>query len=453
MIYDPDEIAIKFEDNILNGWEFVTLEDLITNDGIFCDGDWIESKDQDPNGNVRLIQLADIGDGDYKDKSSRFLTDYKAVEINCTFLESGDLLIARLGDPLGKACIFPGDNKESVTAVDVCIIRSQIPHKWLMYSINSPLFRKAITSLQSGTTRKRISRKNLAKIKFPLPPEPEQHRIVAKIEELFSKLDAGVKELENAQKQLKRYRQSVLKSAVEGRLTADWRKAHSNNIGWKSVLLKDYVTKVNSGATPKGGKSSYKSNGIPLIRSLNIRFEKFKYDNLAFIDDEQANKLNNAIVKKNDVLLNITGASIGRVNIAPLDMDGARVNQHVCIIRLIDELKAQYLYLVIASPIIQHKILLENYGATRQALTKTMILNFEIPLPPLEEQTQIVSVIDRIFSIVDESEQVIKAELQRAQSLRQSILKQAFEGKLVPQDPNEEPASELLERIKNGKTN
>jgi type I restriction enzyme S subunit len=203
------------------GWALAAIGEMIAADGTFSDGDWVESKDQDPNGDVRLVQLADIGDGTYRDRSNRYLTSAKAIELGCTFLESGDLLIARMPDPLGRACVFPGDPKQCVTAVDVCIVRTgteSVDHRWLMFAVNSPGSRAAIASYQSGSTRKRISRRNLAKIQFPIPPLAEQQRIVAEIETQFTRLDAAVAALQRAQATLQRYKASVLKAACEGRL-------------------------------------------------------------------------------------------------------------------------------------------------------------------------------------------------------------------------------------------
>src|ERR1700732_4875466 len=97
------------------GWAEASVADLVGYDGLFCDGDWVESKDQDPAGDVRLIQLADVGDGDYRDRSNRFLTSAKASDLRCTYLQTGDLLVARMPDPLGRVCIFQGDPKPSVT--------------------------------------------------------------------------------------------------------------------------------------------------------------------------------------------------------------------------------------------------------------------------------------------------------------------------------------------------
>ena len=154
-------------------WPRIRLGQALETAPIFVDGDWVESKDQDPQGDVRLIQLADVGDGFYIDKSNRFLTSAAAERLKCTFLEPGDLLLARMPDPLGRACIFPGDSKRAVTVVDVCVIRvdkSRIDARWLMHCINSPGVRSEIGGYVTGTTRSRISRGNLSKVEIPTRP-------------------------------------------------------------------------------------------------------------------------------------------------------------------------------------------------------------------------------------------------------------------------------------------
>ena len=152
----------------LLAWVDAGIGDTVASDGLFTDGDWVETKDQDPNGSVRLIQLADIGEGTFLDKSARFLTKAKAHALNCTFLAKGDLLVARLAEPLGRCCIFPLEGvEEYVTVVDVCVVRfgaSPIDPKYLMYAINSPRTRAGIEALSSGSTRKRVSRANLASV-------------------------------------------------------------------------------------------------------------------------------------------------------------------------------------------------------------------------------------------------------------------------------------------------
>ncbi len=221
------------------------------------------------------------------------------------------------------------------------------------------------------------------------------------------------------------------------------------------VRLCDITTKVGSGSTPRGGESAYQIEGVPLIRSMNVHFGGFRRDGLAFLDAGQAAALKNVEVKANDVLLNITGASIGRVTSAPADMDGARVNQHVCIIRPDARLESSFLRWFLASPSQQRLINGIESGATRQALTKEKILDFEIPLPELDQQRAIVDELEKQFSRLDEAVanlQRVKANLKRYKA---SVLKAAVEGRLVPTEAERarregrsfETGEQLLQRI------
>ncbi len=220
---------------------------------------------------------------------------------------------------------------------------------------------------------------------------------------------------------------------------------------WPTFTIKDLTTKVGSGATPRGGEASYKESGTPLIRSLNVHFNGFRYEGLAFLDDAQADELKSVEVRRDDVLLNITGASIGRVTQAPSDLDGARVSQHVCIIRPIDVLKPAFLRWYLNSPAQQSLINREQTGATRQGLTKEKILNFVVPVPSLTEQTRIVAKIEELFSNLDAGVASLKRAKANLKRYRAAVLKAAVEGKLTEAwraaHPDAEPASKLLERI------
>jgi type I restriction enzyme S subunit len=210
------------------GWPMKPLGDLLSDAEVFVDGDWVESKDQDPNGEIRLIQLADIGDGFYIDKSSRFLTKETALRLRCTFLKSGDVLVARMPDPLGRACIFPGDKKEAVTVVDVCVIRpaddGPDPY-WLMHCINSAGFRTLIAQQQTGTTRARISRGNLSRLPIISPPLPLQQE--------FSRLSKQTTEalpVAGAAGNIDKLFELLLQQAFSGQLTAKWRETHMKEL-------------------------------------------------------------------------------------------------------------------------------------------------------------------------------------------------------------------------------
>jgi len=185
------------------GWGKMTVSKLLEKAAVFVDGDWVESKDQDPEGEVRLVQLADIGDGRYINKSGRFLNKPTATRLKCTVLKLGDILIARMPDPLGRACLFPGDVKECVTVVDVCIIRTGEngpDPTWLMSCINSRSFRSVIAGEATGATRVRISRGNLSRLKIIAPPielQREFSKRISVVERLKKSHSASLTELDN----------------------------------------------------------------------------------------------------------------------------------------------------------------------------------------------------------------------------------------------------------------
>ncbi|MBZ0152174.1 MAG: restriction endonuclease subunit S [Planctomycetes bacterium] len=219
--------------------------------------------------------------------------------------------------------------------------------------------------------------------------------------------------------------------------------------------LSAVTTKVGSGATPRGGKESYHPTGVPLIRSQNVRFEGFDRDGLVFLDNEQARDLDGVVVEANDVLLNITGASIGRVTVAPDALAGSRVNQHVCIVRPQPKLLPRFLSHYLASPSVQAFIMAEQSGVTRQALTKAKILDFEVPVPTVDTQSAIVAAIDSHFSRLDAATATLERVQRNLERYRASVLKAAVEGRLVPTEAelakkegrSYEPASVLLKRI------
>ncbi|MEP1592344.1 restriction endonuclease subunit S [Sulfitobacter sp.] len=201
--------------------------------------------------------------------------------------------------------------------------------------------------------------------------------------------------------------------------------------GWATTRIGELTSKIGSGATPRGGAKAYKLSGTPLLRSLNIHFDGVRDKGIAFIDEEQAAKLDNVQVETADVLLNITGASIGRVAIAPERYEGARVNQHVAIIRTVDGVEPSFLSRYLASPDAQARILEENYGVTRQALTKGMIEDFPVYLPPLPEQRRIVAKLDRLSARSAAARDLLARTTKLATRAKQAILAHAFQGGLV----------------------
>ncbi len=221
---------------------------------------------------------------------------------------------------------------------------------------------------------------------------------------------------------------------------------------WAAAKLSEITTKVGSGATPLGGEKVYQSSGIPLIRSMNVHFDGFRNDGLVYLDAKQARQLDGVIVEAEDVLLNITGASIGRVTVAPANLAGARVNQHVCILRPNSAVEPRFLSYLLATPAMQEEILDEESGATRQALTKAKILDFDIPIPPLAEQRRIVAKVEELTARSRAARAALAEVPTLLEQFRQSVLASAFRGDLTAdwraKNPTAEPASVLLDRIR-----
>ena len=388
------------------------LSELVAPKGLFRDGDWIEKKDQDENGTVRLIQLADIGACFFKDKSAKFVTEAKAKELNCTYLQKGDILIARLPDPLGRACIFPLDGKY-ITAVDVAIVRisrSDINPKYVMYMINSPGFRNDIKHYESGTTRKRISRKNLDKIQFNIPPLPEQEHIISRIEELFSQLDASVAELKTAKERLKVYRQAVLKEAF-GEVTTHTPFGEIIDARLGKMLDKEKNT---------GDFHKY-------LRNINVRWFSFDLSNLLEMRIE-ADEIEKYSVSHNDLII-CEGGEPGRCAVWD-KQDSIFYQKALHRVRFLDNSNPRfYMYYLWFSA--QSGQLCRYFTGTGiKHLTGQSLSRVIVPKTDRPTQDSIVAEIESRLSVCDSIENTVDTALQQAEALRQSILKKAFEGKL-----------------------
>ncbi|WP_300565467.1 restriction endonuclease subunit S [Flavobacterium sp.] len=490
------------------GWTVATIEELIDGkDGLFKDGDWIETKDQNPEGEVRLIQLADIGDGFFRNRSDRYMTKEKALELNCTFLKKGDILVARMPDPLGRACIFPYSEEEKyVTVVDVAIIRTGqngVDNRYLTHFINSPGIRKNIERFQTGTTRKRISRGNLATIKIPIPPLKEQNKIASKIDELFSELDKGVASLKHIQNQLKVYRLALLKNAFEGKLTEKWREENKPESTEKllehiKIERQDYyqqelnewkeIVKTWDKISKKPEKPKHSrfiganvESEISILPKIPNEWKYSKLGNIGnmgrgkskhrprndvrlfggdypFIQTSEVRN-SNIVIRKYKKTYSDFGLEQSKlwkkgtlcITIAANIAETAFLGFDACfpdsVVGFIPEndISDKFVFHFIEY---SKKRIQEFAPATAQKNINLNILdNLYIPLCSAEEQIEIVNYLDSAFSIIDNLENTIEYSFNKSGSTSQSILKKAVEGILISQDLNDEPAKNLLRRI------
>ena len=196
--------------------------------------------------------------------------------------------------------------------------------------------------------------------------------------------------------------------------------------GWELIRLGNISNRIGSGSTPRGGKSVYTGSGIPFLRSQNVWNHGLELSDVAYIPEEIHQKMSNTVVQPNDVLLNITGASLGRCTIYPDGLGEANVSQHVTIIRPTDAPTSFYLHLCLLSPYIQELVWGRQVGMAREGLSKKVLELFEIPLPPLAEQKRIVAKVDQLMNLCDELETRLNQSKKDSETLMQAVLYEAF---------------------------
>jgi type I restriction enzyme S subunit len=384
--------------------------------------------------------------------------------------EKGDVLIA-VRAPVGPTNICP---ERSCIGRGLAAIRGLegVETHFILYLMRA--HENLLSGIGTGTTFNAITGDKLKGVQVSLPPLPEQHRIVAKIEELFTRLDAGVEALKRIKAQLKRYRQSVLKHAFEGKLTQEWRQAHKDELEPASVLLERIKQERQ-----KTAKAKYKElhpldiSDLPqlpegwvctalgeTVEPSDEKIDPAKAQNMPYIGLEHIEKDNGKLLGygyANDVRSTKTRFYTGDLLYGRLrpylnkthvvDFDG------ICSTDILVFPSGQYL----SNKYLLYRLLCSDFvsfassnmsGVQHPRVSFSILSRFPLFFPSLPEQHKIAEEIDHYFSVADEIEKTVDHSLRQAERLRHSILKRAFEGKLVPQDPNDEPAEKLLERIR-----
>lgn len=387
---------------------------------------------------------------------------------------------------------------------------SPLNPQWLQLMLSSPLVRAQMSAVATGTSdsMRNISQEKVLELRLGLPPVREQGRIVAEIERLFSILDAGVAALKRVQANLKRYRASVLQAACEGRLVpTEAALARADGRDYESAetllvrILRDRKTTYESvrpeapaPAGKRSGAAAYADPPAPVLDDLPELPEGWTYctalqtcslitngdtpapenmtaeGDVPFIKvynltksgaldftikptyisrETHERELKRSRIVPGDILMNIVGPPLGKVSFVPTTFPEWNTNQAVTLFRPLETVNRRYLAICLLTEHVLATLTRTAKATAGQyniALSKCRTL--PIPLPPRAEQDRIVVEVERRLSVLDALESTVATNLKRAERLRQSILKRAFEGKLVPQDPNDEPASMLLERIR-----
>ncbi len=417
---EPNYSSVTFKPfNIPKHWEWVYLHEV----SIIQEGPGIRKFQYQEEG-IQFLTVTNILENQVDlEKSKKYIslseynTKYKHFTIN-----RNDIVIACSGGSWGKSAIYDLDD---VIILNTSTLRLRFfgdlgDNKYLYYLTKADFFNLQIEDQLSGQ-QPNFGYSHYSLVQIPIPPLREQQRLVAILDEAF---DAISKAKANAEQNLRN-----AKNIFESYLNSVFSNPGAD---WEEKKLIEVTSKIGSGATPRGGKESYKLQGISLVRSMNVHDRYFKEDNLALIDLHQAKELDNVTLQVDDVLFNITGASVTRSCIIPSKYLPARVNQHVSIIRPLPTIiNPLFLNFLLTSKVYKDQLTTTGeQGATRQAITKFQLENFIVCFPTLSEQKTIVKKLEKLSAETKQLEATYTKKLESLEELKKSILQKAFSGEL-----------------------
>lgn len=364
-------------------------------------------------------------------------------EIGYQRIHKGDLVVHEMDGFEGSIGVSDSEGK-STPVYTVIEDSDEYNVRYWMYLLREMSKTGFIESL-SRSIRERTTEfrwKMWRELYFGIPPFQEQQQISNYLDHKTQQIDSLIEKTQQKIELLKEQRTSLINHVVTKGLNPDVEMKDSGvewigevPSGWNSVSLRPLLTKVGSGSTPRGGSENYPDHGITFLRSQNIHFDGLRLDKVVYISPETHQKMSGSSVQRNDLLLNITGGSIGRCCVVDLDLE-MNVNQHVSIIRTTHKLTSHFLNYVLFSDIGQEQVEYNQTGGNREGLTSDNIKNFRIGLPPIQEQQQIVTYLDNETTKIDT---LIKKESQRIDLLkeyRQSLISEVVTGKVDVRDYN-----------------
>jgi len=377
----------------MKNWGRKKIVDIST---VFEDGDWIESKDQSTEG-IRLIQTGNVGNGIFKDRGekARYISEDTFKKLRCTEIFKGDCLVSRLPDPVGRACILPDTGEKMITAVDCTIIRfdqKQLISNWFLYYSLSNEYQNEIQKQVTGATRQRISRKNLGLVFVPLPPLPEQQRIVSILDEAFA---AIAKAKANAEQNLKN-----AKELFESYLQGAFKK---KGVGWEEKKFDEVCVLQRGFDLPTNSRFE---GDYPLVSSNGI-----------------TDRINEWKIKAPGVVTGRSG-TIGNVHFIEEDFWPLNTALYIKEFHGNNE-RCIYYFLL------QFDLGKYSSGAGVPTLNRNNVHSEKIWFPKsIEEQKTIVRHLDELRAETQKLEAVYQKKIDDLEELKKSILQKAFAGEL-----------------------
>lgn len=389
----------------------------------------------DENG-IPWVKPSDLNGFNYIKTSKQYLTEKGLSQSR--LVRKGSVLIGGIGD-IGKLGVAGCDvtTNQQIHSVEGDI--KKVDDEFLKYSLYFSI--EELQKNSSSVVLSILTKTKLLDLDITLPTTiEEQTQIASFLDYKTNLIDATIEKKKRLIALLKEKRQAVINEAVTTGLNQntpmknsgiDWLGEIPSH--WNLVPLRYLYNKIGSGVTPKGGGDVYVDEGVTFIRSQNVHFDGLRLDDVVKIDSATHQKMNNSNVEFNDVLLNITGASIGRCCVVSIDQ-AMNVNQHVCIIRVNDKIEPDYLNIVLQSNVGQIQIKLLTTGGNREGLTHEAVKNLSIPLPDIETQKELLNTISEKLNTYDLINTKILLQIEKLQTYRQSIISEAVTGKIDVRD-------------------
>jgi type I restriction enzyme S subunit len=365
-------------------------------------------------------------------------------------VQDGDLFICEGGEP-GRCAVWRNGMNSLVYQKALHRFRTSgaIVPELLMYRLRHDAYSGALQDAFTGTTIKHLTRESLSRYEIPLPPINEQKRIADKLDVVLARVDACRERLGRVPVILKRFRQAVLAAATSGKLTEEWREAlHHSLKTWATKAGREVFPFITSGS--RGWASYYSASGARFLRVGNLDHDTIELDlqDVQHVMPPPGTEGQRTRIQVGDILISIT-ADVGMVGLVREDIGESYINQHLCLARQTGEYSGPYLAYFLASPTGGLAQLTEaQRGATKAGLTLGDIRELQIQVPSRDEQDEIVRRVETLFAYADRLEARYTAARAQVERLTHALLANAFRGELVSQDPNDEPASVLLERIR-----
>ncbi|MEZ0332121.1 MAG: restriction endonuclease subunit S [Methylophilaceae bacterium] len=399
--------SIRWFDHVPDGWAVERIKHVIrtVDSGVSVNASNVAAQDDQ----FGVLKTSAVSDGKFFPEENKAVWESEADRVACPVTRD-TVIMSRMNTPslVGESGYVPADFPGLFLPDRLWKLQfdsSKVQTAYISKVLSSFGAREALSMMATGTSpsMKNLSLEEMGDLPVPLPPLGEQAVISSFLESETARIDALIAEKERMLALLEEKRAAFISRVVSRGLDPN-APLKSSDLEWLGEIpahwtiwpLKHVAIKIGSGVTPRGGAESYQSDGIPLFRSQNVHFDGLRTDDIVFVDEETHESMGNSKVKNGDLLLNITGASIGRCFYMENLQGEANVNQHVCIIRPSLFITTKYLYFALRSTVGQTQIDLSQSGSGREGLNFEALGNLNVPVPPLDEQLAITVHLEEI---------------------------------------------------------